>query len=249
MTPEEPGERSPAGPEDPSARERLEAQLAQVQARLDLLVQRTERVSAIAVRTFKVLLPFAIFGGMLAFIYVFYPHLWTETLARLATSLVFGKFSAVGGQEEFIFWTIVLGTEDAATGLFLAMNFDLVYRVPWIGPRFARAEKKSATFLKTHGWVRRAAFLGITIVVIVPFQGTGAVMGSFLGRLLGLGPWRAFLAIAIGAYTGIALVLSGSAAVVGIADLDPRLGIVLVVLIVCAAVLMWHRFFRTRKPA
>ena len=50
--------------------------------------------------------------------------------------------------------------------------------------------------------MRRLTFLGMAVFVTFPLSGTGAIGGSVFSRLLGLGPWRASLAITCGGFVG-----------------------------------------------
>lgn len=234
--------------EDPkeTGRDQLLEHIERLERKLDNMRIQTERAVRVLLRLGKVFAPFGILLTMLFVIFVLYPSLFNEALTRMGSGLLLGKLSAIGGQGNFLFWLVVLGTVDVVVGLFLVWNLDLVHAIPRIGPGFRRFEARGAAFLGDHGWVRRLAFIGIVLVVIVPFQGTGAVMGSILGRLIGIGPWRTFAAIVIGAYTGVALVLSGSAAVTGLGQVSPWVGAALALAIVLGAVWVWRRWFRER---
>lgn len=177
------------------------------------------------------------------------PAVFYETLTRTLLTYVIGKFSAAGaasvGEGDFLYWVFMIGTVDVLTGLFLVWNFDLLYRVPFLGPLLRVMEAKGLMFLDANPWVRRVAFLGVVLIVIVPFQGTGAVMGSIVGRLIGLGPWRTLGAIFIGGYIGVTLVLSASLLVKFLRDLNLWIALALVAAFVVAGFAVWHRWFRT----
>jgi len=44
------------------------------------------------------------------------------------------------------------------------------------------------------------------LFVMVPFQGSGGMVGSILGRLIGMKPWSTLLSITLGAVIGCTLV-------------------------------------------
>jgi uncharacterized membrane protein len=48
----------------------------------------------------------------------------------------------------------------------------------------------------------RVTIVGVMMFVMFPLTGTGAIGGSIFGRLLGLGPRRTMLSIAVGACIG-----------------------------------------------
>ncbi|MBW3581834.1 MAG: small multi-drug export protein [Euryarchaeota archaeon] len=216
-------------------------------AKVEALEERLSTVQARIEYALKLVAPPLFFLFMLAVIYLFYPTMFAETIARITSTLVLGKFAAAGGQEDFFFWLIVLGTIDVLVGLWLLWNFDLLFKLPYVGPRFRRFEAFGRTFLGQHQWVRRTAFLGIVLIVIVPFQGTGAVMGSIVGRMIGMGPLRAFAAIAIGAYTGFALMLGGSAAITHAFQGSLVFGLLLAAGVVVGLAAVWWRWFRTKR--
>jgi hypothetical protein len=51
-------------------------------------------------------------------------------------------------------------------------------------------------------WMRRLAFVGLTLFVAFPLAATGAIGGSILGTLLGLSRLATFLATVIGCLIG-----------------------------------------------
>lgn len=60
--------------------------------------------------------------------------------------------------------------------------------------------------LKIHKWMRRAAELGLVVFIATPFQGTGALFGVVLGRILGLSRLAIFLSTLIGSTLGAMIV-------------------------------------------
>ena len=51
-------------------------------------------------------------------------------------------------------------------------------------------------------WLERASFIGIVVFVMFPFQGSGAVGGTILGRAIGLSSKKNLAAVTIGAVSG-----------------------------------------------
>ena len=108
-------------------------------------------------------------------------------------------------------WAIAICTAfvDIAVGVFLTWNFDLAKKIPFIGSGINRIQLKGKAMLKDLPWLERASFAGIVVFVMFPFQGSGAVGGTILGRAIGLSPNRNLSAVAIGAVSG-SLILSAS---------------------------------------
>lgn len=197
----------------------------------------------------RILLAPAIYALMLLAIYIATGSraLIGETFGRSLMVFVIGKFSALGVQGEPLYWILVLGTVDVLVGLFLIWNFYVLFRVPGIGPLMRFMENKGSRFLEQNNWVRRVAFTAVILIVVVPFQGTGAVMGSIVGRFIGLGRWRTLVAIAIGGYTGFALFVYGNRLIALLGSLDPLIAIGVTTFLIATGFVVWWHWFRVRR--
>lgn len=99
---------------------------------------------------------------------------------------------------------------DLATALVALAGLPLLYRIPGAGPRIAAARSAGWRFVRRHPWAYRATWLSLAGFVAVPFNGTGALVGAFLGRMLGLSRPAIVTATVFGSVTGsIALALAG----------------------------------------
>lgn len=234
---------------DPEDRENaLLERIADLEVKLDNVLTKSEKVLAIVVRTSKLLVPFIVVGFMLTITWIVYPDRFGEMLGRFVGGIFVGKIFAAGLSDNLLFWLIVLGTLDVMIGLFFIWNVDIVYKLPWAGDRFRKMEGLSSYFLTEHGWMRRAAFLGVTLWIFLPLYGTGSITGSVLGRLLGLGTWRTFLALVIAGYSGVALVLSGTALAEQLHRVDPWLmGLFLTAVLVALVALWWRYVHRVQQ--
>lgn len=104
---------------------------------------------------------------------------------------------------------------DIETGLFMAYNFDLAYRIPVFGPWLAGLTRSTRAFIAGHAWIRKLYLAGIVLLVMVPFFGSGGIRGSVIGRLLGMEKRQVFAAIVIGAVAGCFLIAVFSDAFIG----------------------------------
>lgn len=102
---------------------------------------------------------------------------------------------------------------DAIAGLFMALNFDLTYRIPLIGPLLQDLTKKTQQFIADHRRFASLWFFTIVIMVMVPFFGSGGIRGSVAGKLLGLSTLLTFLAILAGSLIGCFGIALGSEAI------------------------------------
>ena len=95
---------------------------------------------------------------------------------------------------------------DIVVALFLVWNYDLAKKIPLIGNFMVKVEDIGKTSSTKYGWIKPLRFIGIALFVMVPFQGSGGLVGSILGRLTGMKPWNIFFAIGIGSITGCLLI-------------------------------------------
>ncbi len=105
-------------------------------------------------------------------------------------------------------WEVIVAVVfvDLDTSLFMVWNFDIVIKVPFLGGLILRAEKKGHENLEKYPFISRLAFLGIALFIALPFNGTNAVIGAIIGRIIGMKPWYAWSAVAIGSILGCLLV-------------------------------------------
>ncbi|MBN2719063.1 MAG: small multi-drug export protein [Deltaproteobacteria bacterium] len=134
---------------------------------------------------------------------------------------------------------------DLSTAFILVANMHHLYKMPAFGPRLAALRKAGHQVLATHKWMRRAAEFGIIVFVALPFQGTGSVLGVFLGRILGLSRRVLVLCIAAGSAIGaggIALLANmGRSEITQIAQ-KPVLGIITVSITLIATFILGKKF-------
>lgn len=133
---------------------------------------------------------------------------------------------------------------DVAIGLVLLAYLDELGRVPGLGVQLGRAHEVAWGVLRTHRWMRRLTWSGVALFVAFPFQGAGAVIGVFLGRVMGLSRVGILSAVTLGSTAGsIPLALAGSfgrARITWLAD-NPffGLGVLAAVLVVTIGLGRW----------
>jgi len=78
-------------------------------------------------------------------------------------------------------------------------------------------------------------FIGIMLFVMVPFQGSGGLVGSIVGRLIGMKPWNIFFAISTGSVAGCLMIAYFADVILSIFIRNFLLGllIILIILIIC----------------
>lgn len=134
---------------------------------------------------------------------------------------------------------------DIVVALFLVWNYDLAKKIPFVGNFIIRIEEKGKTAGKKYGWVKPLRFIGIVLFVMVPFQGSGGLVGSIVGRLIGMKPWNTFLAISIGAIVGCLLIAFFAQAFLIFAEINTMLTVLLIIII--AIVIISYFVIKKRK--
>ncbi len=163
----------------------------------------------IGVRLIKFTIPFIIAAGVTILMYLtldgntfvkigfamsvyFFPPAGKESVIPLAVG--WGVHPALAASSIILL--------DVVTALFLVWNFDFTKKVPLVGGAIELTEDKGRRVLEKRTWVRRFAFTGLVLFVMVPFQGSGAVVASILGRIIGMDPYKVFIAITTGSVIG-----------------------------------------------
>jgi lipopolysaccharide export LptBFGC system permease protein LptF len=108
------------------------------------------------------------------------------------------------------YMALAIVTVDAIAGLFMALNFALAYRIPYLGPLLLDLTKKTRQFLARHRWFASLWFFAIVLMVMVPVFGSGGIRGSVAGKILGLSTPLTLLAILTGSLIGCFGIALGS---------------------------------------
>jgi uncharacterized membrane protein len=124
-------------------------------------------------------------GFMIAY---FFPPLGKESVIPMAV--------AVGLNPILVALSVAL--LDIIAALFLLWNYDFVKIAPYLGPWMDRFEKRNTNISQKRIWIKGLEFIGVILFVMFPFQGSGGVGGTIVGRLFGLNKYIVFLGICIG---------------------------------------------------
>jgi len=162
--------------------------------------------------TFYFLFPFILGIGVVYIIGYFFIH---DNQTQF-WSLVSAYFFPPLGKETVIPAGIIAGINplvmalsiafvDFIVALFLVWNYDLAKGIPLIGNFMKKVESIGQKSSSKYSWIKPLRFIGIMLFVMVPFQGSGGLVGSILGRLIGMKPWSILLSITLGAVIGCTL--------------------------------------------
>lgn len=135
---------------------------------------------------------------------------------------------------------------DIIIALFLVWNYDLAKEIPIVGIFIMKIEEKGRGSEKKYRWVKPLRFVGIMLFVMIPFQGSGGLVGSIVGRLIGMKPWNTFFAISIGAVVGCLLIAFFAKMFLIFVEINTILTFILIAVIVIL-ITLYYFFYQRRK--
>ena len=141
-------------------------------------------------------------------------------------------------------WVLALATAfvDIMVGVFLAWNFDLARKIPFVGGAIRRVQAKGHEIMTAQPWIERLAFAGIMLFVMFPFQGSGSVGGTLLGRSMSMSPNRILSAVAIGGVLGSFIISASIVFGLGLAGQMGTYGLLIALVVALIIVTLWYTF-------
>lgn len=128
---------------------------------------------------------------------------------------------------------------DIVVALFLVWNYDLAKKIPLIGNFIDKIEKIGKKSSNKYNWIKPLRFIGIMLFVMVPFQGSGGLVGSIIGRLIGMKPWNIFFAISFGSIIGCILIAYFADIILSILIRNFLVGLLIVIIILTSIIMLF----------
>ena len=97
---------------------------------------------------------------------------------------------------------------DFFVGLWMMWNWDLIKLIPFLGTYITKLEEIGERKWKEHKYISKLAYIGLALFVAFPFQGSGGVGATVIGRLLGMDRYKILYSIVCGALFGTFLIAS-----------------------------------------
>ena len=140
---------------------------------------------------------------------------------------------------------------DFVGGLFMAWNFDLALKIPVLGGWIERMMRGGREYFDDRPWLERLYFVGLLLFVMVPFEGSGGISASIIGRLMGMRKYEVLAFVTVGALISCFAIAIGADMVL---DLLGRYDIggtsaVLLVFIAAGIAIVAHYAFRSASKA
>ncbi|NPA75156.1 MAG: small multi-drug export protein [Euryarchaeota archaeon] len=95
---------------------------------------------------------------------------------------------------------------DSFVGLWMMWNWDLIKLIPFLGSYIRKLEKIGEEKWRKHKHLSHLAYVGIALFVAFPFQGSGGVGATVIGRILGMNKYRVLYSIIFGSIFGCFLI-------------------------------------------
>ena len=127
---------------------------------------------------------------------------------------------------------------DIVVALFLLWNYDLAKKIPLIGKFMIKVENIGRSSSDKYAWVKPLRFIGIILFVMVPFQGSGGLVASILGRLFGMKPLNTFFAITTGAIIGTILIAYFADAILSVFVKNFLIGLLIIIIIFVISIMV-----------
>ena len=138
-----------------------------------------------------------------------YAHDSTVELVGLipVSNIAVGKFLplwGITGQSNFSPWELglVIWVIDTYTVLFIVYGLEGLYRFAYLKRAIERVRSSASLVLAAYPRMRKGAVVAVGLFVLFPIAGTGAMMGAFLGILLGLHRHIVIMAVSAGGLVG-----------------------------------------------
>ena len=220
--------------------------------------------SKLSIRLFKFFAPFAIAilgiiilyivvnresAGKLFFLMIayFFPPLGKESLIPIGVSggditVPLINHQLVVTPIHPLVMALTIAFVDIVVALFLLWNYDLAKKIPIIGKFIIKIESIGEKSSSKYNWIKPLRFIGVVLFVMVPFQGSGGLVGSIVGRLIGMKPINTFLAITVGAITGCILIAYFANAILTVFITNFLMGLlIIIILVVIGLMIMMYK--------
>lgn len=205
-----------------------------------------ERYHGLTIALLKFFLPWALAAFYIISIFVVFGDRGPEFFALMGAYLspIAGKTTVIPvavarGFEPYLVASYIVAM-DVITALFLAWNWDLVLKVPFVGDALRAIMSKGIEMLEKRRWLHRLAFTGIVLYMAQPLQPGGSIGATVVGRIIGLGPDRILYAITIGSAIssfGFAYATTGLLAIL---KQNVYIGVILILTILVIAHHVYH---------
>ncbi len=160
----------------------------------------------LGMKLFKLIIPFAIPAAIFAFLFTMMDYSRWLQLGALALGYLFPPFGkesiipiGIGYGFTVLQMTGLILMVDVVCAMFISWNLPLAKKIPLIGRLLIWLEKKGGKVLEDNPRLRAGAWFALVAWVMIPFQGSGGITASIVGRAVGMRATYVITAVATGA--------------------------------------------------
>ncbi len=214
-----------------------------------------ERKIEILMRIYHFLYPILAATIYILSLYIIFPTLFWKIGGILLLYLVppAGKesmvpaltyiFSGIYGAWGILLAAVLITLVDFFVSWWTAWNWDLLKYIPLVGRYVKKLERIGEKKWRDHPVIRKFAYAGLAAFVAIPFQGSGGLTATIIGRLLGMNEYKVIASVVVGAFVGSMII--GSLAYFSIMSFRQwgflTIGGIVIFVIVMVVVYMWLR--------
>lgn len=136
---------------------------------------------------------------------------------------------------------------DLMGALFIIWNFPLALRIPWFGHWAERFMSTGREQFDRHPIIEQISSVGLAFFVMIPFEGSGGVAASIIGRVLGMDYLKILISVGIGSLISASAIALSAGFIISLVETGIISGIagVGIVIVAVIAVYIWAK--RRRK--
>ena len=203
---------------------------------------------------FYVIFPFAVLILYLGILYLALPRALFWTFGALGLAYLFPP----AGKETVIPLMVVSGLPwwlaafsimlfDLMGALFIIWNFPLALRIPWFGHWAERFMATGREQFDRFPIIEHISTVGLALFVMIPFEGSGGVAASIIGRMMGMDYLKILISVAIGSLLSASAIALSAGFIISLVESGIISGIagVGIVIVAIIAVYIWGK--RRRK--
>ena len=157
------------------------------------------------VKMFQLFLPFVLASTFIVLAYIFFmdygkvlglvaayyvPPSGKESIIPIATSLGISPLAI----------SLAITVNDVLFCLFLIWNASYVKKVPYIGRAFTATETRGRKLAEKYKSFKNLEFFGLILFIAFPFKGSGGIVGTLMGIIMGMNPYKILAAMFVGTF-------------------------------------------------
>ena len=203
---------------------------------------------------FKLLIPFAIPAVIFVGLFFILDYSRFLVMGGMSLSYLFpplGKESIIpyGIDQGFTIWqmTGLIFMVDVVCAMFISWNLPLAKKIPLIGRVIIWVEKKGTETLAKNPGLRTVSFIGLVLWVMVPFQGSGGITASIIGRAIGMRATHVISAVGVGAIIAGFLIATAAEKVMEVLRENLIVGVAMIAAVIIVSVVLYVLYKRYNK--